>query len=123
MIYAVAADAVLVVHGLFIAWVGLGGVFVMRWPRLAWAHLPALCWGAYVSFTGRLCPLTPIEQSLRIQAGQQGYSGGFIDHYLAALIYPDGLTRSVQIAIGLTLVVFNAAVYGRLLYRQVRSRR
>ena len=116
MIYALAADYVLLVHALFIVWVALGGMAALRWRGLAWVHLPALCWGAYVSFTGHLCPLTPLEQQLRLAAGQRGYSGGFIDHYLMAMIYPDGLTPAGQTAIGLGLMLLNSVIYARLVY-------
>jgi len=121
MIYAVAADAVLVIHALFIVWVGLGAGAVLRWPRLALLHLPALLWGIHVSFSGRLCPLTPFEQWLRALAGQRGYSGGFIDHYLMAAIYPDGLTPAVQIAIGVGLVLLNIVIYARVIHRWRQS--
>ncbi len=118
MMYAIAADLVLIVHGLFIAWVAMGSMAVLYWPRLAVIHLPALVWGVYVSVSGRLCPLTPLEQWLRVSAGQRGYSGGFIDHYLVPLIYPDGLTRPAQTTIGLVLVAFNTGMYGLLIYRR-----
>ena len=81
---------------LFIAWVVLGGLVVLRWPRLAWLHLPAVAWGVWIELTGGVCPLTPLEQRLRLAAGEAGYSGGFIEHYLGALIYPAGLTRGTQ---------------------------
>ena len=108
---AVLADAVLVFHGLFIVWAALGALAVLRRPKLIWVHLPALAWAVWIETSGRICPLTPLENSLRRAAGEAGYSGGFIEHYLLSLIYPDGLTRSVQLALGLGLITFNVIVY------------
>ena len=123
MTYALAADAVLVLHLAFILWMACGGVAALVRPRLAFVHLPAVAWGMYVSLTGRLCPLTPLEQRLRLAAGEQGYAGGFIDHYLIALIYPEGLTRPMQVGIGIALLAFNLCLYGELLYRKKWLRR
>lgn len=122
MWYALAADAVLVAHLAFIVLVACGGLLAAVWPRLVFVHVPTVCWAAYVSFSGRLCPLTPLEQALRRAAGEAGYSGGFIDHYLMALIYPAGLTRSAQILIGATVVGVNVALYAWLGYRARRGR-
>ena len=105
------ADLVLVLHGLFIAFVVLGGLFALRWPRAAWLHVPAAVWGAWIEFTGGLCPLTPLENRFRRLAGEAGYEGGFIEHHLTPLIYPGALTREVQVALGLGVVALNAAVY------------
>ena len=93
MIAAIAADAVLLLHALFIVFAVFGAALFWRWPRLVWLHAPALAWAAFVEFSGRICPLTPLENHWREAAGQQGYRGGFIDHYLMPLIYPAGLTR------------------------------
>ncbi len=112
------ADAVLVVHGLFILFVLLGGALVWRWPRLAWLHLPAVAWAAWVAWAGWICPLTPLENALRQSAGQAGYSGGFIDHYIAAAIYPEGLTRGVQIGLGVFVAALNVTVYALLCRRR-----
>ncbi|CAB3829230.1 hypothetical protein LMG26858_00605 [Achromobacter anxifer] len=105
------ADLVLIVHGLFVAFVVFGGLLAL-WKRwIAYLHLPALAWGALVIGMGWICPLTPLEISLRQQAGQQGYGGGFIEHYLVSLIYPAGITREVQIALAALLIVGNIVVY------------
>jgi hypothetical protein len=72
---------------------------------------------------GWICPLTPLEQSLRERAGQEGYAGGFIEHYLTAAIYPEGLTRELQWLLGASLLAFNLACYGALWLRRRRSRR
>lgn len=106
------ADAVLVVHALFVAWAALGALAVWRWHWLAALHLPALAWAVWIETSGGVCPLTPLENSLRRSAGQAGYSGGFIDHYIGGLLYPDGLTRHTQWVIAGVLVVFNLVVYG-----------
>jgi hypothetical protein len=95
---------------------------VWRWPTLAVLHLPALAWAVWIEASGGVCPLTPLENSLRRAAGQAGYSGGFIDHYLGPIIYPAGLTREAQWAIAGVLLVVNAALYGMLLKR-ARARR
>lgn len=116
------ADAVLVFHGLFIAWAALGALAVWRWPRLIWMHLPALAWAVWIEISGRICPLTPLENSLRHAAGQAGYSGGFIEHYLGRIIYPAGLTREAQWTVAAVLLVFNAVVYG-LIVRRTRAKR
>lgn len=111
MNYALAADIVLVIHGLFIAFVIFGGLLVLWRPRLAWLHLPALAWGATVISMGWICPLTPLENELRALAGQTPYDGGFIQHYLWPLIYPPGLTRAMQAGLALVLIIGNSAVY------------
>jgi len=116
------ADAVLILHFAFIAFVVLGGLLVLRWPRLAWFHLPAAAWGAGIAFIGGICPLTPLENHLRALGGESGYSGGFIHHYLTSLIYPSGLTRTVQIALGVFVIVVNVAAYAVLLWRTKRGR-
>ena len=121
MPWAFLADAVLVLHALFIAWVALGALAVNRWPRLAVLHLPALAWGAWIEFSGGVCPLTPLEVAWRLRAGEAGYAGGFIEHYLAAAIYPEGLTRTHQWWIGGALLAINLALYLRLVFR-LRSR-
>jgi len=119
MIYRLLADATLLVHLGFVLFVALGAVLVVRWPRLAWLHVPAALWGVYVELSGRICPLTPLENSLRERGGQAGYAGGCIDHYVTAWIYPTGLTREIQIAIAVVLVVLNGALYWRV-WRRTR---
>ena len=111
MSYRLLADLVLIVHGLFVAFVVFGGLLAL-WKRwIAYLHLPALAWGALVIGMGWICPLTPLEISLRQQAGQQGYGGGFIEHYVLALIYPEGITRVTQIVLAALLIVGNIIVY------------
>lgn len=114
MLPAVLADAVLALHFAFILLVIFGALLVWRWPRLVWLHLPALLWGAGIELAGGICPLTPLENELRALAGQAGYRGGFIEHYLLPLIYPEALTRGVQVGLGLGVLVFNAVLYAAL---------
>lgn len=121
MPYSFAAGLIVVVHVVFVAFVALGGLLVLRWPRVAWVHLPAAAWGALIEFQGWVCPLTPLEQRLWEQAGRDGYEGGFIDHYLVPVLYPTGLTRETQITLGLMVVVINLAVYG-IAWRRAKRR-
>ena len=121
MPYGLFADAVLLAHAAFVAFVVLGGFLVLRWRRLAWVHLPVVAWGAGIEFTGGICPLTPLENHLRALAHEQGYVGGFVEHYVFGLLYPEGLTRDVQMALGLGVLALNAAVYARLWYRRRRA--
>ena len=122
MIHRHLADLVLVVHAAFIVFAVLGGLLVLRWHRLAWLHLPAVAWGAIIELMGWICPLTPLESSLRVAAGGEVYRGGFLEHYLDALVYPTALTRADQIALGLALLVFNVAVYAWILSRERMKR-
>jgi uncharacterized membrane protein (DUF485 family) len=119
--YRLLADAVLVTHAAFVAFVMLGGLLAWRRPWLAWLHLPVVAWGAGIELTGGICPLTPLENWLRSLAGLQGYPGGFIEHYLLALLYPDGLTRNVQLALGLMVLAVNVAIYAEA-WRRLRCR-
>lgn len=117
------ADAVLLAHLAFILWAVFGGLLVLWRRRLAWLHLPALAWGVWIELSGRICPLTPLENHWRRLAGEAGYPGGFIEHYLLPLIYPAGLTRSGQLLLGLGLLAFNVLIYAGVCWRQWRPRR
>jgi hypothetical protein len=121
--WSILADAVLVLHGLFIAWATLGALAVWRWPRLVWLHLPALAWGVWIEATAGICPLTPLEMALRHRAGRGTYQGSFIDHHLGALIYPQGLTPQAQMRIAIGLAAFNLVLYGLIVRRRQRKRR
>ncbi|MCP4753646.1 MAG: DUF2784 domain-containing protein [Proteobacteria bacterium] len=123
MFYRTLADGVVILHFTFVVFVVLGGVLSFWRHRILWVHLPAAVWGITIEFTGWICPLTPLENQLRIQAGETGYSGGFIEHYvlpvlypdeLLRIVYPDGFTRSVQFLLGIVIVLFNAIVYWRV---------
>jgi hypothetical protein len=109
--WRILADAVLVLHLAFIAFAVLGGLLVRRWPWVAWLHLPTAVWAAGIAFLGAICPLTPLENRLRAMGGEAGFSGGFVEHYLTALIYPEGLTRFVQVALGAFVLAVNVAAY------------
>ena len=111
MLWAVLADAVLLLHLLFIAFAVLGGLWAWTWRPAMFLHLPALAWAAWVEFSGRICPLTPLENRLRQLGGAAGYEGSFVEHYLLPLIYPAALTPRIQLVLGSALVAFNVAVY------------
>ena len=121
---SLAADALVVLHLVFVAFVVVGGLLVLRWPWLAWAHVPAAVWGAWIEFAGWICPLTPLENRLREEAGEQVYATSFVEHYLLPVLYPASLTREVQWLLGGVVVAVNAVVYlviwrrSRALHRQ-----
>lgn len=107
------ADVLVGVHLLFVVFVMAGGFLLMRRPRLVWLHLPAAAWGAYIEFSGGICPLTPLENHLRALGGGGGYSGGFVEHYLVPLLYPENLTLSLQLLLGGVVVGVNLVAYAR----------
>jgi hypothetical protein len=111
MLYRCLADAVVLVHLSFVAFVVAGGLIVLRWRRAAWLHVPALLWGVAVEWSGAICPLTPLEVMLRRWGGDAGYGGGFVEHYVLPVLYPAALTRGVQVALGTLVVAVNAIVY------------
>lgn len=117
MLWRMAADALVLVHLGFILFVLLGGLLLLRWPRLIWLHIPAVAWGIVVECLHLGCPLTPWENQLRRAAGQAGYDGGFIEHYLIPLIYPAGLTPKLQLYLGAIVVLVNLSVYAWLIWR------
>ena len=120
MLYRALADGTLVLHFTFVLFVVAGGLLALRWPRIAWVHVPVALYGAAIEFVGFICPLTPLEQWLRRRGGEAGYTGGFIEHYITAAIYPTGLTREIQIALGVGVLVLNGVVYGVFLARRRR---
>ncbi len=113
MIHELLADGVMVVHFAFILFLVFGGLLALRRPGWAGVHLPAVIWAVLLEFNGWICPLTPLENRFREMAGQGGYDGGFLETYLTPLIYPEGLTRSVQIFLGTAVLVWNLIVYWR----------
>lgn len=121
MIASAAADLVLALHAAFVGFVALGGLLALRWPRAAWIHVPCAAWGSWVVVAGWICPLTPLEVSLRRAAGEAGYEGGFLQHYVELLLYPPGLTREIQIALGLAAVALNLGVYAWAWRRRARG--
>ena len=116
----VLATLVVVAHLAFIAFVVVGGLFVLRWRKLVYPHLAAVIWAVYVEWAGAICPLTPLENTLRAAAGLEAYAGDFVAEYVFPLLYPDRLTRRAQLVIGLAVLAVNICVYGMLL-RQRRS--
>ncbi|MBV6423483.1 MAG: hypothetical protein NAOJABEB_01277 [Steroidobacteraceae bacterium] len=122
MVARFLADLVVALHFAFIAYVVAGGFVAWRWPRTAWIHALALAWGLWILATGAICPLTPLENSLRLRAGELGYEGGFIARYITPVIYPAGLTRGMQRALGAGLALVNLVAYLGLWWR-ARARR
>lgn len=118
MLAKVSADLIVAVHFAFIVFVVLGGFLVLKWKKVAILHIPCVLWGALIEFSGWICPLTPLERYFREAAGGKAYSGGFIDHYIMPLIYPTGLTRGMQISLGIIVVVVNLLVYGLVIFRR-----
>lgn len=111
MLYRALADLVVLVHVAFIAFVVFGGLLALRWRRIPWVHLPAAAWGALIEIRGLICPLTPLENWLRQLAGEAGYSGGFIEHYILPIVYPAGLTPRIQLLLAALVVVANLLAY------------
>ncbi len=122
MIYRALADLVLVLHLAFIVFAVAGGLLALRWPWAPLVHLPAALWGVLVQVSGRLCPLTPLENALRSAAGEAGYAGGFIEHYLVPTIYPVALSPRVGLLLASLVVLANALAYSIVWwrYRSVR---
>jgi len=120
VIYRALADLVLVVHLAFVVFVVLGGLLVLRWPWVAYLHIPAAIWGILIEYSGWICPLTPLENLLRQSGGQAGYSGGFINHYVQPVLYPAGLTRGTQILLGTLALLVNLTAYGVVIARMKR---
>lgn len=121
MIYRALADLVLVVHLAFVVFVVLGGLLVLRGPWVAYLHIPAAIWGVFIEYSGGICPLTPLENSLRQSGGQAGYSGGFINHYIQPVLYPAGLTRGTQLVLGSLALLVNLGAYGLVIARMKRA--
>ncbi len=121
MIYRALADLALLLHLAFVLFVILGGLLVLRRPKVAWLHLPCAAWGVLIEFAGWLCPLTPLEVSLRMRGGEAGYAGGFIAHYVTAALYPAGLTRGVQVVLGAFVLLLNLTIYSWIVARRRRT--
>lgn len=121
-LYGFLADVVVGLHFIFVLFVVLGGLLVLRWPRVAYLHVPAAIWGAAIEFLGWICPLTPLEHWLRRRAGSAGYSGGFIEHYILPILYPSALTREIQLILGFLVIAVNVGIYGYVAHRVIPSR-
>jgi len=122
MLYGILADIVVWVHLGFVLFSVLGALLVVWWRRVLWLHLPAVFWAVWIEMTGKTCPLTPLENWLRNQAGQGGYRGDFVEHYLMSVLYPVGLTRNWQILLALFVIIINSALYGYILFRDRSTR-
>jgi hypothetical protein len=120
VIYRILASLLLTIHLAFVLFVVLGGLLVLKWPRVAWAHLPAATWGVLTEYSGWICPLTPLENWLRARGGESGYAGGFVEHYLLRTLYPEGLTRRDQLVLGTLVLAINVAAYAAVVARKRR---
>lgn len=122
-LYRILANAVLALHFAFILFVLFGGLLALRLPRAAWVHLPALFWGIAVEWADWICPLTPLENALRLRAGQTGYESSFIEFWIAKILYPQDLTLELRYALGLVLAALNVAVYADVILSRKKTRR
>jgi uncharacterized protein DUF2784 len=124
MLFRLLADATVVLHLLFVVFVICGGLLAVRWPRVAWVHLPAAAWGAWIEFAGWICPLTPLENWLRVQGGSATYATSFVERYMLPVLYPVSLSRDVQWTLGLMVILLNGIVYAVVvLSRRTRVKR
>lgn len=120
MIFRLVADGVLALHLAFVLFVLLGGILAIWWRWFPFVHLPAAAWGVWIEISGGVCPLTHLENALRIRAGQAGYAESFVAYYLLAIIYPSGLTREIQFVLAGVVVGVNLAIYGWVFLRKKR---
>lgn len=123
MIYKLLADSLVVIHGLFIVFVVLGGLLVLKWKRVMWLHIPTAIWGVLIEYAGWICPLTPWEKALREKAGQVAYESDFVGNYIIPLIYPRGLTHNTQLILGSFVLILNLVIYGFIIYRNLKIKR
>lgn len=114
--YLLFADLVLVIHFVFVLFSVFGALLLIRWRKIIWLHLPAAAWASWIEFSGRICPLTPLENWLRLKGGEYAYSGDFVGHYLLPLLYPQNLTRETQITLGAIVAGMNIAIYGYVFF-------
>jgi len=121
MLLRIAADLIVLVHLAFVIFVVAGGLLALRWPKMAYLHIPAAVWGAWIEFANWICPLTPLENHLRRLAGEAGYAGGFIEHYITRILYPAGLTAGMRVFLGIAVVAANLMVY-RVYFARRHSR-
>jgi hypothetical protein len=118
MWFRLLADLTVIVHLAFVLFVVFGGLLVLRWRRVAWLHLPAAVWGAWIEFAGWLCPLTPLENWLRERGGRPAYTSSFVERYIIPTLYPDSLSREVQWVLGGLVLLVNGLVYLMVLRRR-----
>jgi hypothetical protein len=122
MIYSLLADITVLLHLVFILFVVLGGLLVLKWRWMAWVHIPAAIWGALIELMGWICPLTPLENRFRSLAGESGYTGDFIGQYLLPIIYPGELTRELQLLLGTGVIVFNVVIYFFVIRKAIKQK-
>ena len=122
MIFQVLADLTVGVHFAFVLFVVFGGLLVIKRPAVAWLHVPAAAWGAWIEFAGWICPLTPLENRLRARGGEATYDASFVERYVMPILYPEALTREVQFVLGGLVVVVNVVVYAAAFTRRRRAR-
>ena len=118
MVYQITADLVVVIHLGFVLFAVLGAVLIFWWRWILWLHLPAVLWAIWIEFSGGICPLTPLENWLRIKAGQGAYASDFIQAYLLPILYPAGLTRNIQNLLAIAVIVINVSIYGLIIYKR-----
>lgn len=121
MQYRLLADLVVLFHLGFLVFVVLGALLVLRWRRVAWFHVPSAIWGTLIELFGWVCPLTPLEIRLRQLGGGSGYSASFLEHYLLPILYPTNLTRSMQVVLGILVLLLNLSLYAWVLTRRRRG--
>ena len=118
MLFLILVDIVVAIHFAFALFAALGGFFVIWWRKIVWLHVPAVLYAALIEFSGRICPLTPLENWLRMKGVAAGYSGGMIDPLILPILYPDGLTYNLQILLGVLVLVFNALIYWQFVLKR-----
>ena len=121
--YSFFSDIVIVLHFLYVVFALVGGILSIWWRKIAWLHLPAALWAAFISFVGWVCPLTFLENWLRIKGGDTGYSEGFIVKYIGPILYPAGLTPCHQVILGIIVIILNLAIYSYIFRSNIRQRR
>lgn len=122
MIYRLLSDFVIIFHSAFVLFVIFGGLLLFWKRKIVWIHLPCAFWGAFVEFSGKICPLTPLEMLFRVKGGLQAYRGSFVEHYIIPILYPVGLTRNIQIILGSIVIIINATIYWKVFVSKSRSR-
>jgi len=122
-LYQFLSDFVLLAHFAFIVFVLCGGLLLLRWPRLFWLHFPAVLWGVFIEVTGWVCPLTPLENYFRALAGADVYQTSFVEQYVLPIIYPAGLTPTIQLMLAAAVIMFNIIIYTWIVLERRRSKR
>ena len=122
MLYGFLAAAVAIMHFAFVVFAMFGGILTLRYPKMLWLHLPALLWGVAVQWADWICPLTPLENYFRLRSGGAGFEGGFVEHWVSKILYPQDLTLELRYVLGLVLILLNAAVYAYVFLMRGKGR-